>query len=245
MARDQCIDPNELCSKGLGVERVRDADDNVAALILAQSLGLGIDGDCRIRERRAPDQVRAQGGSQRLIHGTHDADLDFVVECGVIFAVLPGTVERLGDARAPYAARRLRVCAEHGEGRAGGAVAGHGTELVRAVAPVVVARRGRVVAVRIKGVHELGDALALAHGGKGLPVEGIARIEQKIGGAALGAIENRQSVKAHSAGALAIVVTVLVAAVDVVGVHDGHRAVNSGGQVLRESETWDACERAG
>lgn len=245
MARDQCIDPNELCSKGLGVERVRDTDDNVAALRLAQSLGLGIDGVRGTRERRTRDQVRAQRGFQRLIHGTHDADLDFVVECGVIFAILPGAIERLGDTRAPYAARRLRVRAEHGEGRAGGAVAGHGAELVRAVAPVVVARRGRVVAVCIEGVHELGDALALAHGGKGLPVEGIARIEQKIGGAALGAIENRQSVKAHSAGALACVVAVLVAAVDIVGVHDGHGAVNSGGQVPRESEAWDACERAG
>ena len=76
-------------------------------------------------------------------------------------------------------------------------------------------------------------------------MEGVARIEQKIGGVALGAIENRQSVKAHSAGALAFVVAVLVAAVDVVGVHDGYGAVNSGGQVPRESEAWDACERAG
>ena len=76
-------------------------------------------------------------------------------------------------------------------------------------------------------------------------MEGVARIEQKIGDAALGAIENRQSVKAHSAGALAFVVAVLVAAVDIVGVHDGHGAVNSGGQVSRESEAWDACERAG
>ena len=60
VARDQCIDPNELCSKGLGVERVRDADDNVSALILAQSLSLGIDGGCRIRERRVLDKALAQ-----------------------------------------------------------------------------------------------------------------------------------------------------------------------------------------
>ena len=131
----------------------------------------------------------------------------------MIFAILPGAIERLRDARAPYAARRLRVRAEHGEGRAGGAVAGHGAEFVRTVAPVVVAWRGRVVAVGVEGVHELGDALALAHGGEGLSVEGVARIEQKIGDAALGAIENRQSVKAHSAGALACVVAVLVAAI--------------------------------
>ena len=60
MARDQCIDPNELCGKGFGVEGVRDTDDNVAALCFAQSPGLGIDGGCRIRERRAQDKVLAQ-----------------------------------------------------------------------------------------------------------------------------------------------------------------------------------------
>lgn len=76
-------------------------------------------------------------------------------------------------------------------------------------------------------------------------MEGVARIEQKIGGVALGAIKDRQSVEADGAGALACVVAVLVAAVDIVGVHDGHRAVNSGGQVPGESEAWGACERAG
>jgi len=60
VARDQGIDAIELCGKGLGVERVRDADDNVTALVLAQSLGLGVDGVRRARERRARDQVRAQ-----------------------------------------------------------------------------------------------------------------------------------------------------------------------------------------
>ena len=76
-------------------------------------------------------------------------------------------------------------------------------------------------------------------------MEGVACIEQKVGGVALSAIENRQPVKANGARALACVVAVLVAAVDVVGVHDGYGAVNSGGQVPRESEAWDACERAG
>ena len=222
-----------------------DTNDNVAALILAQSLGLGIDGVRRTRERRALDQVRAQRGAQRLIHGSDDADLNLVVKRGTVLVVLPSAVERLGDARAPYAVRRRCIRTEHGEGRAGGAVAGHGAELVRAVAPVVVARCGRVVAVRIKGVHELGDALALAHGGKGLPVEGVACIEQKVGGVVLGAIENRQSVKADSAGALACVVAVLVAAVDVVGVHDGHGAIDRLGQIARKGEAGCASEHAG
>ena len=242
VACDQGIDAVELCGKGLGVERMRDTNDNVAALILAQSLGLGIDGVRRTRERRALD---AQRGAQRLIHGSDDADLNLIVKRGTVLVVLPNAVERLGDARAPYAVRRRCIRTKHGERRAGGTIAGHRAKLVRAVAPVMVARCGRVVAVCVEGVHEFGDALALAHGGKGLPVEGVACIEQKVGGVVLGAIENRQSVKANGAGALAFVVAVLVAAVDVVGVHDGHRAVNSGGQVPRESEAWDACERAG
>jgi len=58
-------------------------------------------------------------------------------------------------------------------------------------------------------------------------VEGVTCIEQKVGGVVLGAIENRQSVKANGAGALACVVAVLVAAVDVVGVHHGYGAVDN------------------
>ena len=58
-------------------------------------------------------------------------------------------------------------------------------------------------------------------------MEGVACIEQKVGGVALGAIENRQSVKANGARALACVVAVLVAAVDVVGVHHGYGAVDN------------------
>lgn len=151
----------------------------------------------------------------------------------------------LSEARTPNAVRGRCIRAEHGERRAGGAVASHGTKLVRAVAPVVVARRRGVVAIRIEGVHELGDAFALAHRGEGLPVEGVARIEQKVGGTVLGAIENRQSVKADGAGALARVVAVLVAAVDIVGVHDGYVAVDDPGQTARESEAGSASECAG
>ena len=105
----------------------------------------------------------------------------------------------------------------------------------------MVARCGRVIAVCIEGVHELGDALALAHRGERLPVEGVARIEQKIGCVALGAIENRQSVKADGAG----VVAVFVAAVDVVSVHHGHVAVDCLGQIARKGEAGCASERAG
>ena len=76
-------------------------------------------------------------------------------------------------------------------------------------------------------------------------MEGVARIEQKIRGVALGTIENCQSVKADGAGALARVVAVLVTAVDVVGVHDGYVAVDDPGQAARESETGNADERAG
>ena len=43
VACDKGIDAVELRGKGLGVERVRDADNDVASLNLAQSLCLGID----------------------------------------------------------------------------------------------------------------------------------------------------------------------------------------------------------
>ena len=76
-------------------------------------------------------------------------------------------------------------------------------------------------------------------------MEGVARIEQKIGGVALGAIEDRQSVKADGTGTLACVVAVLVVAVDIVGVHDGYVAVDDPGQTACESEAGSAGERAG
>ena len=95
---DKGIDAVELRGKGLGVERVRDADNDVTALNLAQSLCLGIDGAGGAREAGARHQVRAQRGTQRLIHGAHDADFDLVVERGGALVVLPGPVERLGEA---------------------------------------------------------------------------------------------------------------------------------------------------
>lgn len=76
-------------------------------------------------------------------------------------------------------------------------------------------------------------------------MEGVTSIEQKIGGVALGTIEDCQSVKAHSVGALACVVAVLVTAVDIVGVHDGHGVVDRLGQIARKGEAGCASEHAG
>ena len=62
VACDKGIDATESRGKGLGVERVRDTRNNIAAL-LAQLLCLGIDGVHGTRERRTRDQVRAQRGT--------------------------------------------------------------------------------------------------------------------------------------------------------------------------------------
>ena len=62
VACDKGIDATESRGKGLGVERVRDTHNNIAAL-LAQLLCLGIDGVRGTREAGARDQVRAQRGT--------------------------------------------------------------------------------------------------------------------------------------------------------------------------------------
>ena len=54
VACDKGIDATESRGKGLGVERVRDTDNNIAAL-LAQLLCLGIDGVRGTREVGARD----------------------------------------------------------------------------------------------------------------------------------------------------------------------------------------------
>ena len=53
-----------------------------------------------------------------------------------------------------------------------------GLELVFAIAPIVVAGRGGIIP---HGSHQLGDGSPLFHGGKGLPVEGIPRVQHQGG----------------------------------------------------------------
>ena len=201
VARHDRVDAGRARGKVLRVLVVRERDHELAAL-LAQVVGRGARGGDGIREGQAGNVVGGRGGVEVLVDHAEHANLDGL-------AGLERHVTHHRRRREERGAvRRHHVGCQHRH------QLGEDAQLVGAIAPIVVARRGGVVA---RSGHQARHALAVHDRGEGLPVEGVAGVEHEVGIDALGK-PGHHGVVGHRH---VVVRGQAVAAVRVVGVDDG------------------------